>query len=118
MDDVKEIYNIFQELIKTVKRRRKLSNNDRLRFVIQNEELPNAISMKFNKVEDFKLSDLEQVIKILECRDIPLERCKIIVQSVKIPAGKGRLYLTKDTVSRKNCTLRLRTTIPYVWQEP
>ena len=32
-----------------------------LRFVIQNEELPNAISTKFNKVEDFKLEDLEQV---------------------------------------------------------
>ena len=30
LDDIKEIYNIFQELIKTVKRRRKLSNNDRL----------------------------------------------------------------------------------------
>ena len=108
MDDVKEIYNIFQELIKTLKRRRKLSNNDRLRFVIQNEELPNAISTNFNKVKDFKLGDLEQVIKILEYREIPLENCKIIVQSVKIPAGKGRLYLTKDTVSRKNCVTTVK----------
>ena len=108
MDDVKEIYNIFQELIKIVKRRRKLSNNDRLRFVIQNEELPNAISTKFNKVGDFKLGDLEQVIQILEYRDIPLENCKIVVQSVKIPAGKGRLYLTKDTVSRKNCIITVK----------
>ena len=55
--------------------------------VIQNEELPNAISTKFNKVQDFKLADLENVIKILEYRDIPLEKCKI-VQSVKIPTGK------------------------------
>ena len=102
------MYNIFQELIKTVKRRRKLSNNDRLRFVIQNEELPNAISTKFNKVQDFKLGDLEQVIKILEYRDIPQENCKIVVQSVKIRAGKGRLYLTKDTVSRKNCLITVK----------
>ena len=108
MDDTKGIYHVFQELIKTVKRRRKLSNNDRLRFVIQNEELPNAISTKFNKVEDFKLADLEQVIRILEYRDIPLEKCKIVVQSVKIPAGKGRLYLTKDTVSRKNCIITVK----------
>ena len=63
-----------------------------LRLVIQNEELPNAISTKFNKVQDFKLADLEQVINILEYRDIPLEKCKIVVQSVKIPTGKGRLY--------------------------
>ena len=104
----KEIYHIFQELMKTIKRRRKLSNNDRLRFVTQNEGLPNAISTKFNKVQDFKLSDLEQVIKILKYRDIPLENCKIVVQSVKIPACKGRLYQTKDTVSRKNCIITVK----------
>ena len=72
-----------------------------LRLIIQNEELPNAISTKFNKVQDFKLADLEQVIRILEYRDIPLEKCKIVIQSIKIPTGKGRLYLTKETVSIK-----------------
>ena len=85
-----------------------LSNNDRLRFVIQNEELPNAISTKVNKVQDSKLGDLEQVKKILEFRDIPLENCKIVVQSVKIPFGKGRLYRTKDTVSRENCIITVK----------
>ena len=55
LDNVDEIYHIFQELIKIVKRRRELSNNDRLGFIIQNEELPDAFSMKFNKVGDFKL---------------------------------------------------------------
>ena len=108
MDDVIEIYHIFQELVKTVKKRRKLSDNDMLRLVIQNEELPNAISTKFNKVEDFKLGDLETIINILEYRAIPIEKCKIVVQSVKIPTGKGRLYLTKDTVSRKNCIITIK----------
>ena len=79
-----------------------------LRLVIQNEKLPDAISTKFNKVQDFKLGDLEQVIRILECRVIPLEKCKTVVQSVKIPTGKGRLYLTKDTVSRKNCIITIK----------
>ena len=55
-----------------------------LRLVIQNEELPNAISTKFNKVLDIKL---EKVINILEYRAIPMEKCKIVVQSIKIPAG-------------------------------
>ena len=108
LDDVKEIYHIFQELVKTVKRRRKLSDNDMLRLVIQNEELPNAISTKFNKVENFKLGDLEIVINILEYRAIPIEKCKIVVQSVKIPTGKGRFYLTKDTVSRKDCIITVK----------
>ena len=113
LDDDKDIYHIFQEIVKTVKKRRNLSNNDMLRIVIQNEELPKAISTKFKKVQDFELGDLENIIKILEYRAIPIENCKIVVQSVKIPAGKGRLYLTKDTVSRKNCIIiRLRTMTP------
>ena len=108
LDDVKEIYHIFQELIKTVKRRRKLSNNNRLRFVIQNEEQPNAISTKFNKVKDFTLGGLENIIRILEYRDIPLENCRIVVQNIKIPNSKGRLYLTKNTISRKNCMITVK----------
>ena len=108
LDDVKEIYHIFQELVKTVKKRRKLSNNDMLRLVIQNEELPNAISTKFNKVENFKLGDLDAIINILEYRAIPIEKCKIVVQSVKIPTGKGRLYLTKDTISKKGCIITVK----------
>ena len=108
LDDVKEIYHIFQELVKTVKKRRKLRDNDMLRLVIQNEELPNAISTKFNKVENFKLGDLENVINILEYRAIPIQKCKIVVQSVKVPTGKGRLYLTKDTISRKGCIITVK----------
>ena len=108
LDDVKEIYHIFQELVKTVKKRRKLSDNDMLRLVIQNEELPNAISTRFNKVENFKLGDLENIINILEYRAILIEKCKIVVQSVKIPTGKGRLYLTKDTVSGKDCIITVK----------
>ena len=79
-----------------------------LRLVIQNGELPNAISTKFNKVQDFKLADLENVINILEYRAIPLEKCKIVVQSVKIPTGKGRLYLTNDTVSKKEVIVEVK----------
>ena len=59
-------------------------------------------------MQDFKLGDLEQVIKILEYQDIPLENCKIVLQSVKVPAGEGRLYLTKDTISRKNCIVMVK----------
>ena len=34
-----------------------------IRVVIQNEELPNTISTKFNKVESFKLGDLETQVR-------------------------------------------------------
>ena len=52
LDDDNEIYHIFQELVKTIKKRRNLSNHDLIRVIIQNEELPNAISTKFSKVEN------------------------------------------------------------------
>ena len=109
LENTSEVYSILQDLIRTTKRRRKLSDNDRLRFVIQNKELPNAISTKFNRVKDFALSDLENVIRILEYRDIRLENCRIVVQSIlKDTYGKGRLYLTKDTVSRENCVITVK----------
>ena len=108
LDNDNEIYQIFQELVRTVKKRRNLNDNDMIRVVIQNEELPNAISTKFTKVESFKLGDLENVINILEYRAIPIEKCKIVVQSVKIPTGKRRLYLTKDTISRKGCIITVK----------
>ena len=106
--DDKDIYHIFQEIVKTVKKRGNLSNNDMLRIVIQNEELPKAISTKFNKVENFKLGDLETIINILEYLAIPIEMCKIVVQTVKMPTGQGRLYLTKDTISRKGCVITVK----------
>ena len=59
-------------------------------------------------MEDFKLGDLETIIKILEYQAIPIEECKIVVQSIKIPTGKGRLYLTKDTISRKGCIITVK----------
>ena len=108
LNDVKEIFHIFQELVKTIKRTRKLSDNDMLRLVIQNEELPKAISTKFNKVEDFKLYDLENVINILEYRAILIEKCKFVIQTIKIPTGKRRLYPMKDTISRKNCIITVK----------
>ena len=57
LDDVKDVYFIFQELIKTVKRKRKLNANDRLRFIIQHEKFLNAISTKFQKEKDFSLAE-------------------------------------------------------------
>ena len=108
LDNYNEIYHIFQELVKTVKKKRNLRNNDMIRLVIQNEELPNAISTNFNKLENFKLGDLEKIINIMEYHAIPIETSNFIVQSVKIPTGKGRLYLTKDTISRKGCIITVK----------
>ena len=59
-------------------------------------------------MRDFKEGDLDTVINILEYRAIPIDKCKIVVQSVRIPAGKGRLYLTKDTFSRKSCIIMVK----------
>ena len=54
-----------------------------LRLVIQNEELPNSISMKFNKVQDFKPGDLENFINILEYRAILIEKCKSLFKALR-----------------------------------
>lgn len=54
-------------MIKTGQKKIKLNDNYMLRIVVQNNDLPNAISTNFLKVKDFKLSDLEKIINISEC---------------------------------------------------
>ena len=66
------------------------------------------ISTKLLKVSDFKLNQLSDVINTLEYKKIDLEKCKIIVQCIKIPAGQGRLYLSKQTVNRKKCIITIK----------
>ena len=89
-------------------KKRQLKGNDRFRLVISNDELDHPISTKLLKVSDFKLNQLSDVINTLQYKEIDLENCKIIVQSVKIPAGKGRLYLSKQTVNRKQCIITIK----------
>ena len=102
---VDNIYSIFQELIRTVKKKRKLDGNDRLRFVTQNKELTNVISTKFNKV---KLGDLEQAIKTLEYKDTPLQKCKITIQRVKIPKALDAYICRKIRWKGKKCIITIK----------
>ncbi|XP_078374417.1 uncharacterized protein LOC144657958 [Oculina patagonica] len=50
------------------------------------------------------------IINTLEYKEIDLENCIIIIQSVKIPSGKGRLYLSIQTVNRKQCIITIKNT--------
>ena len=108
LKDVGDIYRMFQKLVRTVKEMRKLNDNDMLRIVIQNERLPNAISTKLSKIKDFEIGSLERAVNILEYRSILIEECKITIQSVAISVGRGRLLLTKDTISKKKCIITIK----------
>ena len=103
-----DIYNAFEKMIHMTIKKRQLKSNDRLRIVISNDELTNPISTKMLKVSDFKLNHLMHVIDTLDYKEIDLEKCKIIIQSVKIPSGKGRLYLSKQTVNRKKSIITIK----------
>ena len=89
-------------------KKRQLGGNDRIRIVISNDELTHPISTKMSRVSDFKLNHLMHVIDTLDYKEIDLENCKIIIQSVKIPSGKGRLYLSKQTVNRKRSIIMIK----------
>ena len=81
-----DIYNAFEKMLHMTIKKRQLKSNDRLRIVISNDELTNPISTKMLKVSDFKLNHLMHVIDTLDYKEIDLENCKIIIQSVKIPS--------------------------------
>ena len=103
-----DVFSVFEKMVEMTIKKRQLKPNDRLRLVISNDELTHPISTKLLKVSDFKLNQLSDIINTLENKEIDLEKCKIIVQSVKIPAGQGRLYLSKQTVNRKKCIITIK----------
>ena len=106
--DKNDVFNVFEKMVKMTIKKRKLKDNDRFRLVILNDALDHPISTKMLKVSDFKLNQLLGLINTLEYKEIGLENCQIIIQSVKIPAGKGRLYLSKQTVNRKQCIITVK----------
>ena len=103
-----DVFSVFEKMVEMTIKKRQLKSNDRIRLVISNDELNHPISTKLLKVSDFKLNQLSDVINTLEYKEIYLENCKIIIQSVKIPSGKGRLYLSKQTVNRKQCIITIK----------
>ena len=84
-----DVFSVFEKMVEMTIKKSQLKGNDRFRLVISNDELDHPISTKLLKVSDFKLNQLSDVINTLEYKEIDLENCKIMVQSVKIPAGKG-----------------------------
>ena len=44
----------------------------------------------------------------VEYKGVPLNEVKIEVQSFKIPRGKGRLHVAKNTVARKKCIITIK----------
>ena len=103
-----EAFNVFEKMVEMVIKKRQLKGNDRFRLVILNDALNNPISTKMLKVSDFKLNQLSNIINTLGYKEIDLENCRIIIQSVKIPTGQGRLYLSKQTVNRKQCIITIK----------
>ena len=103
-----DVFSVFEKMVEMTIKKRQLKSNDRIRLVISNDELNHPISTKLLKVSDFKLNQLSDVINTSEYKEIYLENCKIIIQSVKIPSGKGRLYLSKQTVNRKQCIITIK----------
>ena len=85
-----------------------MKGNDRFRVVIISDELATPISTKLSKVSNLKLNQFSDIINTLEYKEIDLEKCKIVIQSIQMPTGKGRLYLSKQTVKRKQCVITIK----------
>ena len=54
LNNAKDFYLIFQDILDTVKRKRKLKSNDMFTIIVHNEDLKNPISTKFQKIFPIK----------------------------------------------------------------
>ena len=87
---------------------RGLRGKDMVRIIIGHESLFYPVSTKMTKIKWFNMVTLDKVIGILEYNHIPIDECMITLQSIKIPAGKARLPLTKDSISNKSCIITIK----------
>ena len=100
-------YIILDSILRKVKSSKNLGQHDLMRFVIMSDNLPNAISTKYDRANSFTLDNLRNTIGILNYRIVSLDACRIVVQSIRLPAGMGRVLSLKDNVDRKRCVITI-----------
>ena len=52
--------------------------------------------------------DFDQVIRILDYKEIPLAECKISTEVIKVPKGAGRLQVTRNNLVDKRSVIRIK----------
>ena len=104
---------VFQKAINLTIEDRGLVQGDKIRIIVSHPSWAHPFSTKLITItndEQFFYTLLKSVLEYVEYKDVPLNRVTIEVQSTKIPRGQGRLTITKDNTSRKNCIITVKNT--------
>ena len=57
---------------------------------------------------DLPSSFVEECAKFVEYKGVPIEMLEIHIQSIKLPRGKGRLQVTKNTIRNKKSVITIK----------
>ena len=100
---------VFMEILNKVKEERGLLDGDKIRLIISHNTWRSPYSTGLlnvnNCLEDMMANKIGQFV---EYKEVPLSEVKIEVQSFKIPRGRGRLHVAKNTIARKNCIITIK----------
>ena len=100
---------VFMEILNKVKEERGLLDGDKIRLIISHNTWRSPYSTGLlnvnNCLEDMMANKIGQFV---EYKEVPLSEVKIEVQSFKIPRGRGRLHVAKNTVVRKKCIITIK----------
>ena len=101
---------VFQDLATRIIKKKKLKNGDIIRIFVNHPKLDNPISTPQIKIQDGKISlfELERYFRALEYKEIPLNEIEIVIQTIIIPKGKGRLNATKNNLARKTSVITIK----------
>ncbi len=100
---------VFMDILNIVKKERDLVDGDKIRLIVSHDlwAKPNSSGL-LNVNDGLEKMMASKLGQFAEYKSVSLDEVKIHVQSYKIPRGKSRLHIAKNTISRKKCVISIK----------
>ena len=106
-----DISKVLIDILNEVKKDHNLVDGDKIRLIVEHNSWfkPwSSLLLAINTSKGWEEVMAENGSQFLEYKEVPLNELTITVQSFKVPRGKGRLHVARNTVARKKCIITIK----------
>ena len=96
------------EILNKAKEERGLVDGDKTRSIVSHNTWRSPYSIDLLNINIGLEEMSNKISQFVEYKEVPISDIKIEVHSFRIPRGKGRLHVAKNTLSRKKCIITIK----------